>query len=112
MVIKLIVVIGLGIPSVAAIVFEVILNVMAMFNHGNIYISSSTDRVLRGFVVTPDMHRIHHSVIPVETNSNYGFNISWRDRLFGIYRQNPQNGHAGMEIGVKMFRDTKFLNLH
>lgn len=112
MVIKLSVVFALGLPPVAVVIFEVLLNVMAMFNHGNIYIPSKIDRVLRCVVVTPDMHRIHHSVIPKETNSNYGFNISWWDRLLGTYRQQPQNGHKGMDIGLKIFQDSKFLNIH
>jgi len=112
MVIKLTVVIALGLPPVAVVVFEVLLNVMAMFNHGNIYIPSEIDRVLRWFLVTPDMHRIHHSVIPQETNSNYGFNLSWWDRLLGTYRQQPQNGHENIELGLAIFRDPKFLNLH
>jgi sterol desaturase/sphingolipid hydroxylase (fatty acid hydroxylase superfamily) len=112
MVIKVGVVIGLGIPPVAVVIFEVFLNVMAMFNHGNIYIPSGIDRVLRWLVVTPDMHRIHHSVLPQETYSNYGFNISLWDRLFGTYCHQPQNGHDRMDIGIEIFRNTKFLNLH
>lgn len=83
-----------------------------MFSHGNIYIPSRIDGVLRWFVVTADMHRIHHSVIPQETNSNYGFNIPWWDRLFGTYLQRLKNGHESMDIGSNIFRDTKFLNLH
>jgi sterol desaturase/sphingolipid hydroxylase (fatty acid hydroxylase superfamily) len=112
MVIKVIAVIGLGVPPIAVVIFQVFLNGMAMFNHGNIYIPSRMDHVLRWLVVTPDMHRIHHSILPQETNSNFGFNIPWWDRLFGTYRQNPQDGHEDMEIGIKIFRDIKYLNLH
>ena len=112
MVVKLTVVLSLGILPVAVVLFEVMLNVMAMFNHGNIYIPYRTDRTLRWLLVTPDMHRIHHSIIPKETNSNYGFNLSVWDRLFGTYRKQPEKGQVDMDIGIKMFRDTKFLNLH
>ena len=112
MVVKLLVVISLGIPPVAVIFFEVLLNVMAMFNHGNIYIPDKTDRTLRWLIVTPDMHRIHHSVDPKETNSNYGFNLSVWDRLFGTYRKQPKKGQIDMDIGIEIFRDAKFLNLY
>lgn len=112
MMVKLAVVVVLGPPVVAVVMFEVVLNGMAMFNHGNISIPVKIDRVLRWFVVTPDMHRVHHSVIPRETNSNYGFNLSWWDRLLGTYREHPQHGYEGMQIGLKIFRKPKYLNLH
>ncbi|MDP3958995.1 MAG: sterol desaturase family protein [Pseudorhodobacter sp.] len=101
--IKLAAVAVLGPPAVAVLVFEVILNATAMFNHSNIRIPAALDRVLRLVVVTPDMHRVHHSVIPAETNSNFGFNLPWWDRLLGTYRAQPQAGHEGMTIGIKQF---------
>ena len=75
------------------LLFEIVLNATAMFNHGNVRLPASIDRVLRLLVVTPDMHRVHHSVDPRETNSNFGFNVPWWDRLFGTYRAQPQAGH-------------------
>jgi sterol desaturase/sphingolipid hydroxylase (fatty acid hydroxylase superfamily) len=102
--IKLAVVAALGPPALAVLVFEVLLNATAMFNHGNVRIPPKLDRVLRWFVVTPDMHRVHHSVIPRETNSNFGFNLPWWDRLLGSYRAQPEDGHAGMTIGIEQFR--------
>ena len=100
-----------GPPVLSVLVFEVILNGMAMFNHGNIKIPMQLDRFLRYFVVTPDMHRVHHSVIIRETNSNFGFNLSWWDRLFGTYKAQPGKGHVGMTIGLSQFRDAKKLTL-
>lgn len=110
--IKLSVVALLGAPPAAVLIFEVSLNATAMFNHGNIRIHLLIDRVLRLFVVTPDMHRVHHSVIVQETNSNYGFNLPWWDRLFGTYRNQPALGHQSMTIGLEAFRDPKMLRLH
>ena len=104
MLIKMTVIIVLGPPPVAVLLAEILLNVTAMFNHGNIYIPPRVDAILRLFVVTPDMHRVHHSVIPEETNSNFGFNFPWWDRLFGSYRQQPSGGHTQMEIGVRGFQ--------
>ena len=111
MVIKLSVVAALGPPVAAVLAFEIILNGMAIFNHGNIRIPLKLDRILRYLVVTPDMHRVHHSVIIRETNSNYGFNLSWWDRLFGTYRAQPAKGHEGMTIGLSQFREPKRLTL-
>jgi sterol desaturase/sphingolipid hydroxylase (fatty acid hydroxylase superfamily) len=111
MVIKLSVVVALGPPVVAVLVFEVVLNAAAMFNHGNIRLPLKIDRILRYFIVTPDMHRVHHSVIIRETNSNFGFNLPWWDRLFGTYRSQPSKGHAEMTIGLSQFRDAKRLTL-
>jgi sterol desaturase/sphingolipid hydroxylase (fatty acid hydroxylase superfamily) len=102
--IKLAVVAVLGPPAAAVLVFEVILNGTAMFNHSNIRIPLGLDRILRWVVVTPDMHRVHHSVVPQETNSNFGFNLPWWDRLFGTYRAQPAEGHDGMTIGIELFR--------
>lgn len=104
MVIKLAVVAALGAPAVAVLLFEVLLNATALFNHANIRLPAGLDRVLRWVVVTPDMHRVHHSVIPVETNSNFGFNLPWWDHLLGTYRAQPKAGHDGMTIGIEQFR--------
>jgi sterol desaturase/sphingolipid hydroxylase (fatty acid hydroxylase superfamily) len=109
--IKLSVVVLIGPPAVAVLIFEVLLNATSMFNHGNIRLPSSVDRVLRFFVVTPDMHRVHHSVVIRETNSNFGFNLPWWDRLLGTYRDQPAAGHEGMTIGLSQFRDAKRLTL-
>jgi sterol desaturase/sphingolipid hydroxylase (fatty acid hydroxylase superfamily) len=107
MLIKFATIVVLGPPVVAVIVFEVILNATSMFNHGNVRLPAPVDRVLRWFVVTPDMHRVHHSVEDDETNSNFGFNLPWWDRLFGTYRDQPRGGHAGMMIGIRTFRGTR-----
>jgi len=99
----------LGPPALAVLVFEVLLNGTAMFNHGNIRLPLGLDRILRLLVVTPDMHRVHHSVVIRETNSNFGFNLPWWDRLSGTYRNQPAAGHDGMTIGLSQFRDPKRL---
>ncbi|MBE0558757.1 MAG: sterol desaturase family protein, partial [Proteobacteria bacterium] len=109
--IKLAAVASLGVPAVAVVVFEVLLNGTSMFSHGNIHLGVGFDRLLRLFVVTPDMHRVHHSVIISETNSNFGFNFPWWDRLFGTYRPQPAMGHDGMTIGLARFRDAEVLTL-
>ena len=105
MLIKLAAVTLLGPPAVAVIIFEVVLNATAMFNHGNVRLPLAMDRVLRWIVVTPDMHRVHHSVKPVETNRNFGFNLPWWDRLLGTYQDQPEDGHEGMTIGLGQFQD-------
>tara|TARA_R110002020_G_scaffold338673_2_gene553963 strand:- start:3409 stop:4254 length:846 start_codon:yes stop_codon:yes gene_type:complete len=107
--IKLAVVAALGPPAVAVLVFEVLLNATAMFNHSNVRIPEGIDRILRWFVVTPDMHRVHHSIYPVETNSNFGFNVPWWDRLLGTYRPQPRDGHEAMTIGIEQFRTRRDL---
>ena len=109
--IKLAAVVLIGAPVLAVVVFEVVLNATSQFNHGNIRIPVAVDRYLRLFVVTPDMHRVHHSVIPRETNSNFGFNLPWWDRLCGTYRPQPEKGHEGMTIGLNEFRDPAQLTL-
>jgi sterol desaturase/sphingolipid hydroxylase (fatty acid hydroxylase superfamily) len=109
--IKLAVVAALGTPAVAVLVFEVLLNATSMFNHGNVRLPARIDRALRWIVVTPEMHRVHHSVVPRETNSNFGFNLPWWDRLFGTYRAQPAAGHKGMIIGIVQFRDPSELRL-
>lgn len=111
MLIKIAAVVLIGAPAVAVIIFEVILNATSTFNHGNVFIFLGIDRVLRLIVVTPDMHRIHHSVFPFETNSNFGFNFPWWDRLMGTYRDQPRSGHEEMTIGLNQFRDPSRLTL-
>ncbi len=105
MIIKLAVVAALGAPPIAVLLFEILLNATAMFNHSNVQLPSGLDRVLRWFMVTPDMHRVHHSVVVQETNSNFGFNLPWWDRLLGTYRDQPAAGHQAMVIGVNEIRD-------
>ena len=105
MVIKLGAIVALGAPALAVLAFEILLNVTAMFNHSNIRIPVAVDRILRCFVVTPDMHRVHHSIVAGETNSNFGFNLPWWDRLCGSYRDQPSAGHEAMIIGIEQFRD-------
>jgi len=107
--IKLAVVAALGPPAIAVLLFEVLLNATALFNHANIDLPRPVDRVLRLIVVTPDMHRVHHSVVPAETNSNFGFNLPWWDRLLGTYRAQPKAGHEGMTIGIEQFRTRRDL---
>lgn len=109
--IKLAAVSLIGAPAVAVVVFEVALNATSQFNHGNIRIPEALDRWLRLIVVTPDMHRVHHSVIPLETNSNFGFNLPWWDRLCRTYRPQPEKGHTLMTIGLREFRDPTKLTL-
>lgn len=111
LVVKLAVVMGLGAPPLSVLIFEVLLNATSQFSHGNIRLPLFLDRYLRLFLVTPDMHRVHHSVIPRETNSNYGFNLPWWDRLCGSYRSQPEAGHLGMTIGLKEFREQRQLTL-
>ena len=110
MLIKFAAIAVIGPPVVAVVIFEVILNGMAMFNHANIRLPGQIDRLLRLVVVTPDMHRVHHSVDDDETNSNFGFNLSWWDRLFGTYRDQPRAGHLGMTIGIRGFRQPQATN--
>jgi len=105
--IKFATIIVLGPPVVAVVIFEVVLNATAMFNHSNIRLPLGLDRVLRWLVVTPDMHRVHHSVEDDEANSNFGFNLPWWDRLLGTYRDQPRAGHEGMSIGIHKYRDPK-----
>ena len=107
MLIKLAMVVLLGAPALAVLVFEVLLNATAMFNHSNVRLPAGVDRVLRWLVVTPDMHRVHHSVEDDETNSNFGFNLPWWDRLLGTYRAQPRAGHEGMTLGIRGYRDPR-----
>jgi sterol desaturase/sphingolipid hydroxylase (fatty acid hydroxylase superfamily) len=111
MLIKIATVIAFGIPVEAVLLFEVVLNATSMFNHANVAMPRALDRVLRLIVVTPDMHRVHHSILRHETDSNFGFNLPWWDRLFGTYRAQPEAGHAGMTIGLPIFRDPRELRI-
>ena len=107
MLIKFATITVLGAPVVAVVIFEVVLNAAAMFNHGNIRLPVGLDRVLRQFIVTPDMHRVHHSVEEDETHSNFGFNLPWWDHLFGTYRAQPRAGQLGMTIGIHGHTDPR-----
>lgn len=111
MAIKFSAIVVIGPSALTVILFEIILNATAMFNHGNIRLPLGIDKVLRLLVVTPDMHRVHHSVTIRETNSNFGFSFPWWDRLYGTYRPQPVAGHEGMTIGLAQFRDAKKLTL-
>ena len=111
MLIKFAVILALGPPALAVLIFEILLNASSMFNHGNVRIPAAIDRVLRWAVVTPDMHRVHHSINPRETNSNFGFSLPWWDHLFGSYRAEPQAGHEAMTIGIAQFRSPRELRL-
>ena len=111
MVIKLSVIAALGPPAVAVLIFEVLLNALAMFNHANARLPLGFDKVLRHAIVTPDMHRVHHSVIPQEANSNFGFNLAIWDRWFGTYCAQPEAGHQEMSIGISTFRTERDLAL-
>lgn len=109
--IKMIVVVLIGAPAVAVLIFEIILNGTSMFNHGNVRYSQNIDSILRLLVVTPEMHRVHHSTIRWETNSNLGFNFPWWDRLFGTYRDQPAKGHLEMTIGLDQYKEPNKLTL-
>jgi sterol desaturase/sphingolipid hydroxylase (fatty acid hydroxylase superfamily) len=111
MLVKFAVVIALGAPALAVLAFEVLLNATSMFNHGNVRLPAGVDRILRLAVVTPDMHRVHHSIDPRETDSNFGFSLPWWDRLFGTYRAQPAAGHEQMTIGIRSFREQRELRL-
>ena len=104
MIIKFAVVVVMGAPALGVLIFEVMLNATSQFNHANLRLPTSLDRLLRLVIVTPDMHRVHHSIVRHETDSNFGFNVSWWDRLFGTYRAQPAAGHDAMTIGIPQFR--------
>jgi sterol desaturase/sphingolipid hydroxylase (fatty acid hydroxylase superfamily) len=105
MLIKFAVIVFIGAPVLAVIIFEIVLNATAMFNHGNIKLPKIADKILRLLFVTPDMHRVHHSVVPNETNSNFGFNVSIWDRVFGTYINQPIGDHETMQMGLNEFKD-------
>ena len=109
--IKMMVVILIGAPPASVLIFEIILNGTSMFNHGNVRYSQRFDSFLRLLVVTPEMHRVHHSTIRWETNSNLGFNFPWWDRLFGTYRDQPAKGHLEMTIGLDQYKEPQKLTL-
>jgi sterol desaturase/sphingolipid hydroxylase (fatty acid hydroxylase superfamily) len=109
MLIKFGVIAATGASAAGVLVFEVLLNATSMFNHGNVRLPVRLDRYLRWLVVTPDMHRVHHSMVVGETNSNFGFNLPWWDRLLGTYRAQPAAGHERMAIGIEQFRDGREL---
>lgn len=111
MLIKLAAIVVIGAPPAAVLTFEVVLNAASMFNHSNVRMPLPLDRVLRWIVVTPDMHRIHHSVVRDETNSNFGFSVSWWDRLLGTYRPEPATSQIEMPLGLEQFRDPRDLTL-
>jgi sterol desaturase/sphingolipid hydroxylase (fatty acid hydroxylase superfamily) len=102
---------AIGAPAAAVLAFEVLLNATAMFNHANASLAPEVERRLRWFVVTPDMHRVLHSVLYDESSSNFGFNAPWWDRLFGTYRAQPRLGHDAMMLGVDAFRSADDLRL-
>ncbi|MFV2005117.1 MAG: sterol desaturase family protein [Gammaproteobacteria bacterium] len=110
MLIKFATIAVLGPPVVAVVIFEVVLNATAMFNHSNVRMNLTLDKFLRLFVVTPDMHRVHHSVEDDEANSNFGFNLPWWDRLFGTYRDQPRAGHEKMKIGIHTYNEPKLVS--
>jgi sterol desaturase/sphingolipid hydroxylase (fatty acid hydroxylase superfamily) len=110
MLIKMAAIVVIGPPAVAVMIFEVLLNATAMFNHSNVRLPPAADRLLRLLVVTPDMHRVHHSVEEHETNSNFGFNLSLWDRLFRTYRAQPDAGHERMTIGIRGYRAPKLVS--
>jgi len=105
--IKFAAIVVLGAPVIAVIIFEILLNAGAMFNHANVRLPLALDKLLRWFIVTPDMHRIHHSVEDDEANSNFGFNLTWWDRLFGTYTVEPRGGHDNMQVGIHYYNDPK-----
>jgi len=107
MLIKSAAILLLGIEPLAFLAFEIILSSSSLFNHGNFTLPSALDRVLRWIVVTPDMHRVHHSTALSEQNSNFGFNLPWWDHLFGTYRDQPDQGHQGMKIGTGSFNSNR-----
>ena len=109
--IKMMAAILIGPPPIAVVIFEVLLNGTSMFNHGNVRYSQNIDSILRLLVVTPEMHRVHHSTIRWESNSNLGFNFPWWDRLFGTYRPQPAKGHLEMTIGLDQYKEPKKLTL-
>ena len=109
--IKFLVVVSLGAPPMAVLFFEIGLNATSMFNHTNVRMAPAVERVLRFLTVTPDMHRVHHFIVRRETDSNFGFNFPWWDRLFGMYRPQPEAGHEAMTLGIDQFRDPMELRL-
>ena len=111
MMIKMAAIVVLGAAPLAVIIFEVLLNGTSMFNHGNIKLPQLVDKWVRFVLVTPDMHRVHHSVIAEETDRNFGFNLSCWDRIFGTYKAQPYAGHRNMAVGLEQFREPRMQSL-
>ncbi len=109
MLVKSFFVLLLGAPAFGVFIFELVLNVSSLFSHSNVRMPDWLDRALRFLVVTPDMHRVHHSILPAETNSDFGFIFSLWDRLLGTYRAQPKEGHEKMKVGLDVFHDEKYL---
>lgn len=109
--IKIVAVAALGLPAIAVVIFEVLLNATSMFNHSNVALPPRLERVARWIVVTPQMHQVHHSIERTETDSNFGFNLTWWDRLFGTYRGEPLAGEAGLVVGLPIFRELAELRI-
>jgi sterol desaturase/sphingolipid hydroxylase (fatty acid hydroxylase superfamily) len=109
--IKMVAVAALGVPALAVLIFEVLLNATSMFNHGNVALPPRIEAIARWFVVTPQMHQVHHSIERAETDSNFGFNLPWWDRLFGTYRAEPAAGEQNMTIGLPIFRNVAELQI-
>ena len=109
--IKIAAVAALGVPAVAVLTFEVLLNATSMFNHSNVALPPRLDAIARWIVVTPQMHQVHHSIERAETDSNFGFNLPWWDRLFGTYRDKPAAGEQRMVVGLPIFRDMAELRI-
>ncbi|WP_417685896.1 sterol desaturase family protein [Pseudidiomarina gelatinasegens] len=105
--IKAVVVVALGAPALAIIIFEVVLNACSLFNHGNVALPQGIERWTRKVLITQELHRIHHSTVPRETNSNYGFSVSWWDHVFGSYTDKPEAGSDGVDIGLSNYREAK-----
>ncbi|MBI4365579.1 MAG: sterol desaturase family protein [Deltaproteobacteria bacterium] len=103
--IKMAAVLALGVPAMAVLIFEVLLNATSMFNHSNVALPPRLEPIVRWIVVTPQMHQVHHSIVRAETDSNFGFNLPWWDRLFGTYRAAPAAGEQNVVIGLPIFRD-------
>ena len=109
--IKFAVIVSIGASPVSVLIFEILLNATSLFNHSNVRLPARLEPLVRLFVVTPDMHRVHHSIVNRETNSNFGFNLPWWDWLFRTYRPQPEAGHDSMTMGIDRFRDPKELRL-
>ncbi len=107
--IKMVAVLIIGAPYISVLIFEIVLNATSLFNHANIRVPLHIEKYLRLFLVTPDMHRVHHSTVKEETNSNFGFNLPWWDYLFKTYTSQPQAGHEDMKIGIESFRSSREL---
>lgn len=105
--IKCAIILFFGMSVIAVLIFEILLNAASMFNHSNLRLPLKIDKYLRMIIITPDMHRVHHSVVVSETNSNFGFNLPWWDRIFHTYKPQPQKGHSNMGIGLKEYKDYK-----